>query len=449
MRCGLGWWLASLTVVGCGAGPSAGGSGGRAGSETTGQGDSSAGGGPAATGQGGAGGARAATGHGGAGAGGSPAATGEAGSGAGGRAATGHGGSSAGGSPSATGQGGAGPAGAVATIAGCQMFPSNHIFNTAIDKLPVDPSSAAYLATIGTHNLHLDLGTSVDVTADDYYGIPYNVVHGSAMSWMSAFYETADTADLDWDPTTEADCASGSAHTLVSPCTAAAAHGPLFPIPSPPLVEGGIDTDPSQLPYGDHHLLLLDADACRLWELYHAYPHPGGGWDIFGSASFDLRSNALRPAGWTSADAAGFPILPLLLRAEEASTGTISHALRFTIDSDKIRTTYIWPARHLTSNGTGSQSLPPMGQLFRIKSSYAIPAAFNLQARAILQAMKTYGMYIADGGSPMYVQGAPSASWADDTFSQVQSVSSSAFEAVDVSAIMTRAGFDPDSAAVP
>jgi hypothetical protein len=328
------------------------------------------------------------------------------------------------------------------------MFPPNHIFNTAIDTLPVAPNSTAYLATIGNHNIHLDLGTSVDVTAADYYGIPYNVVHGSAMTWAHAAYKTTDTADLDWDPTTEADCASGNAHTLVAPCIASAAPQPLFPIPSSPLVEGGIDTDPSQ-PYGDHHILLLDADTCRLWELYHSYPDPTAGWDIFGSASFDLRSNALRPAGWTSADAAGFPILPLLLRADEASSGTISHALRFTIDSGHIRNAYLWPARHLTSNGTTSSNLPPMGQLFRIKGSYTIPSTFNVQSRAILQALKTYGMYIADGGSAMYVTGEPSASWAEATFSQVQSVGTSVFEAVDITPIMNRAGFDPNSASVP
>lgn len=362
--------------------------------------------------------------------------------GSGGRGGTG---GSAAGSTGTAGQGGAGP---VATIAGCQIFPANHIFNTKIDALPVDPNSAAYLATIGTHNIHLDLGTSVDVTAADYYGIPYNVVHGNALTWAHAFYKTTDTADLAWDPTTEADCASGTAHTLVSPCTASAAPQPLFPIPSPPLCEGGIDTTPSQ-PYGDHHILMLDADTCRLWELYHAYPDPSSGWDIFGSASFDLRSNALRPAGWTSADAAGFPILPLLLRADEASTGTITHALRFTIDSNHIRTTYIWPARHLTGNGTASTNLPPMGQLFRIKASYAIPTSFGVQSRAIVQALKTYGMYIADGGSPMYVTGEPSASWADTTFSQVQSISSSQFEAVDISPIMGRAGWSANSATVP
>ena len=335
-----------------------------------------------------------------------------------------------------------------ATIAGCAVFPQNHIFNTAIDALPVHASSAAFMTTIGKHNIHLDLGTSVDQKADDYYGIPYNVVHGNALTWLNAAYTTTDTADFGWDPTTEADCAVGAAHTFTSPCIASAAPKPVFPIPAAPLVEGGIVTDPSQ-PYGDHHMLLLDADSCGLWELYHAYPDAKGGWDIYGSAFFDLKSNKLRPADWTSADAAGFPILPLLLRADEASSGTISHALRFTIDSSHIRQEYTWPARHLTSNAHSSTSMPPMGQAFRIKASYAIPANFNTQSRAILQALKTYGLYIADGGSALYIQGEPSADWQDDTFSQVQSVSSDDFEAVDLSGITQRSGFDPNSATVP
>jgi hypothetical protein len=333
-------------------------------------------------------------------------------------------------------------------VAGCAILPANHLFNTPIDDLPAHGSSSDFMKAVGTRNIHLDLGTSVDPKSDEYYGIPYNVVHSKSMPWQTVFFTTTDTDNLDWDPTQESDCAVGAAHTLTSPCTAAAAPAPQFPIPATPLVEGGIVTDPAQ-PYGDHHILLLDADTCSLWELYHAYPDPKGSWDIFCSAYFDLKSNALRPAGWTSADAAGFPILPLLLRADEASSGSIRHALRFTIDSGKIRTAYTWPARHLTGNGTGATSLPPMGQAFRIKSGYVIPTSFNTQARAIVQALKTYGMYLADGGSSMYIQGEPSASWEEDTFSQVQSVSSSEFEAVDLSGIAARAGFDPDSAAVP
>ena len=337
------------------------------------------------------------------------------------------------------------------TLGGCPMLPANHIFNTPIDTLPVHASSAAFMATIGNRNIHLDLGTTTDMASDTYYGIPFNDGVQSPLVWTRVSYSSTDTADMTWDPLPETDCvdqSSGAAHTIVSPCLASKAPKPWLPIPAAPLVEGGIVTDPSQ-PYGDHHMLIIDPSVCRLWELYHCYPNPSGGWDIFGSSTWDLNSNALRPADWTSADAAGFPILPLLLLAKEASSGEIKHALRFTISSSSIRNAYVWPARHLTSNGTMSVSLPPMGQLFRIKASYQIPSSYNTQSKAILQALKTYGMYIADGGSNLYVQGDPSADWQDNTFSQVQSVGSSVFEAVDLAPIMGRAGFDPDSAAVP
>ena len=334
------------------------------------------------------------------------------------------------------------------TLAGCSIFPANHIFNTPIDSLPAHASSAAFLTTIGTaRNLHLDLGNTVDQQSSTYYGIPWNVVKGGSITWPKVTFFSAD-GSLSWNPRPEADCANGTAHTLVSPCLAGTAPNPVLPIPSGVLVEGGVNAAANQMPYGDHHILVLDSDTCRLWETYHSYPDGSGGWNIFGSATWDLRSNALRTAGWTSADAAGFPILPLLLKADEASSGTIKHALRFTITSSKIRASYVWPARHLTGNTTSTAS-PPMGQLFRLKASYAIPANFNTQARAILQAMKTYGMYIADGGSDWYVQGEPSAAWQDTTISQVQQVSASQFEAVDLSPIMARAGFDANSATVP
>lgn len=330
-------------------------------------------------------------------------------------------------------------------LAGCPVLPANHLFNTKIDALPVDPHSDAYIATIGTtRKLHLDLGTQTDPQAVDFYGIPYNVAHGGGFTWPTVAFFSSDPG-LNWNPRPESDCADAS-HTMASPCTIAA---PVLPFPASPIVEGGINSAANELPYGDHHLLVLDADACRLWEAYHVYSPQPGTWNIFGSASWDLRSNALRPADWSSADAAGFPILPLLLRADEASSGTIAHAIRFTIGSAKIRTSYIWPARHLTTNGTSSTNLPPMGQLFRLKASFAIPASFGVQSTAILQAMKTYGMYLADGGSDWYVSGAPSATWADTTFSEVQSVAGSNFEAVDITPLMARAGFDPNSGAVP
>jgi hypothetical protein len=327
-------------------------------------------------------------------------------------------------------------------------LPSDNIFNTPIDQLPVHGQSDAFIATIGgTRRLHLDLGTQTNQQAADYYGIPYNLVNGGSFTWPQVAFASTDP-DMSWNPRPESDCAVGASHSFAQPCTAAAAPAPLIPIPASPLVEGGINTATNHLPYGDHHILIVDTATCWLWETYHSY-FTGGTWNIFGSAAFDLRSNALRPTDWTSADAAGFPILPLLIRADEASSGTIRHALRFTIASNKIRIAYVWPARHLTSNGTTSTSLPPMGQLFRLKASFVIPANYTTQAKAILQAMKTYGMYIADGGSDMYVQGDPSASWQSATFTQVQSVEASNFEAVDLAPIMARPGWNVNSGRVP
>jgi hypothetical protein len=335
------------------------------------------------------------------------------------------------------------------TIAGCPQLPADHLFNTAIDTLPVHPMSGAFITTIGgARRLHLDLGVQTDQQAADYYGVPYNLVHGAALAWPTIAYFSADP-DLDWNTRAESDCAVGAAHTFTQPCTAGAAPNPQLPIPPGALVEGGINAAADQQPYGDHHVLLIDADACRLWEGYHVYSPSAGVWNTFGSAGFDLRSNALRPADWSSADAAGFPMFPLLLRADEASSGTIRHALRFTITSSKIRIGYVWPARHQTVNGTTSANLPPMGQLFRLKASFAIPTNYSVQAKAILQAMKTYGMYIADGGSDMFITGDPSAAWDDATFSQVQLVTASNFEAVDLTPIMARAGWSADSARVP
>jgi hypothetical protein len=333
------------------------------------------------------------------------------------------------------------------TISDCPLLPANHVFHTPIDGLPVHPRNTAYMGAIGAHAIHLDLGQSTNQAATStYYGIPYNLTTTAAASWTTIQYSSLDT-DLDWEPRAEADCAAPTTHGVISPCTAASAPTPQFPIPAGVLVEGGIFPDVAGQEYGDHHILVLDTTTCRLWEAYHAYTGPtGAAWHIFGSASFDLRSNALRPAGWTSADAAGFPILPLLLRADEAATGTIDHALRFTIPSPQKA--YVWPARHLT-NGPTDTGVPPMGQLFRIKASYPIPAGHNTASKAILAALKKYGMYLADGGSAMYIQGAPSAGWPDAVFSEVQNVGSDQFEAVDLSSILARPGFDPNSGAVP
>lgn len=338
--------------------------------------------------------------------------------------------------------GGSEPVGNGPQLAGCPVLPDNHIFNTPIDTLPVDPNSAAYITTIGpARPLHLDLGQQTDQQAPDFYGIPYNIVDGGGLTWPQVSYTSTDP-DLSWDPKPESDCGDAN-RGVVTPCTIAS---PRLPIPASVIVEGGISTASNHMPYADHHILVLDTDSCLLWEAYHAY-RVNNVWQIFGSAVWDLRSNTLRPKDWSSADAAGFPILPLLLRPDEATTGEIKHALRFTILTSKIRGAYTWPATHKASTATAT-NLPPYGQLFRLKASFVIPPSWNTQSKAIATAMKKYGMYIADGGSDMYVSGAPGA-WEDETFSQIQSVATSNFEAVDLSPIKARAGWSATSGAVP
>ena len=325
------------------------------------------------------------------------------------------------------------------TLAGCSVLPGNHVFNSRIDGLRVHPRSDAFIATIGARSVHLDLGVQMDQTQNDFYGIPYNLVNGNALTWTQVDYDDPETAE-------ESDCGDAS-RGVHSPCTGSAFANASFPIPPNVQVEGGISSDTAI--YGDHHMLLFDRDNCALWELGNMYALPAG-WRSTWTAYFDLSSNALRPAGWTSADAAGFPILPLLVREDEASTGEINHAFRFTVNSNKIRRAYAWPARHLTNNGTTSDALPPMGQLFRLKASYQIPATASTQSRAIMVALQRYGMYIADGGSDLYITGAPSAGWDDDVFDTVQDLRTSDFEAVDLEAVASsRDGFDPNSGALP
>ena len=200
-------------------------------------------------------------------------------------------------------------------IGDCAVFPSNNIFNTQIGSLPVDAHSGDYITTIGAKKLHLDLGQTVDPASAEYYGIPYNAVHGTMLTWPTAKYAAVDTADYDWHPAEESECGDAS-HAIQAPCTG----NPVLPIPEVPLVEGGINTTPGQQPDGDHHMLIVDSDSCRMWELYHSYK-TNGTWNIFGSAEWDLHKNDLRTPEWSSADAAGLPILPLAAQGQRGELG--------------------------------------------------------------------------------------------------------------------------------
>jgi len=269
-------------------------------------------------------------------------------------------------------------------LAGCPVFPSSSPWNRRVDRLPVAADSATIVASIGRDlRLHADFGSGLWQGAP--IGIPYDVVQrGTPRSRVS--FDYADESD----------------------------RGP-YPIPRGVHVEGG----------GDRHAILVDRDACRLYELY-ALRRAGGGWRAGSGAIWSLRSNRLRPAGWTSADAAGLPILPGLARYDEVARGAIRHALRFT--APRTRRAYVWPARHFASDSTDPR-LPPMGLRLRLKASFDT-RPFPHQARVVLVALQRYGMMLADNGSSWYVSGAPDRRWSNAQLHTLSRVHGSDFEVV-------------------
>jgi hypothetical protein len=276
----------------------------------------------------------------------------------------------------------------------CPVFPASSPWNHRVDKLPVAADSDRIVASIGLDgHMHADFGSGL--WEGGPIGIPVTVVRGTQKKVRVSF-----------DYASESD------------------KGP-YPIPANVAIEGGRASD------GDRHALIVDRDRCRLYELFALYPTPGGGWKAGSGAIWDLRSNRLRPAGWTSADAAGLPILPGLARYEEVARGRIEHALRFT--ASRTRRAYIWPARHFASDAT-DPSLPPMGLRVRLKASFPI-GGFPQQARVVLRALKEYGMILADNGSDWYVTGSPHPKWSNDQLHALHRVPGSAFEVVDASSL--------------
>jgi hypothetical protein len=274
------------------------------------------------------------------------------------------GGSAAGGSPE---------------ISGCAIFPVNNPWNQRVDKLPMAKNSAAMIRAIGLDSpVHADFGSGL--YDGQIIGIPYNVV-SDATPKVHVRFDYADESDK----------------------------GP-YPIPAHPKIEGG----------SDHHLLIVDKTSCTLYELFAAQ-HAGSGWSAGSGAIWKLDSNKLRPLTWTSADAAGLPILPGLARY-----GDYDHALRFT--ASETRRAFVYPARHYASDSS-SPSLPPMGLRVRLKASFDI-RSFPPQARAVLQELKTYGMILADNGSPWYITGAPDPRWSNDDLHSLDRVRGSDFEVV-------------------
>ncbi len=285
-----------------------------------------------------------------------------------------------------------------ARLNGKQVLPPTDSWNTRIDGEPVDPKSAAIIARIGAElPLRQDFGSNWEGRP---FGIPYVVVGGTQRKVpivITAYPEQSDP-------------------------------GP-FPVPPDAPVEGGLKSD------GDRHLLVVDRDNWRLYELFRAFPDGSGGWKADSTAVFDLGKTKDRPAGWTSADAAGLPIFPALVRYEEvAEQKEIRHALRFTVR--RTRRAYVPPARHFASR-LMDEDLPPMGMRVRLKKEYDV-SRYPAHVQVILKALKTYGMILADNGGDWMISGAPDARWNDDEMGAIKRVKGKDLEVIRMGPMTTR-----------
>ncbi len=280
------------------------------------------------------------------------------------------------------------------TINGCRILPADNPWNTDISQCPVHPNSDAFIESIGLErNLHPDFGT---VWQGAPIGIPYVVVH-------------------DGQPRVPIDVVAYPDESDAGP----------FPIPLDAPIEGGPDSD------GDRHVIAVDVDNCKLYELFRAF-RTDDGWKCDSAAVFDLTSNKLRPTGWTSADAAGLPILPGLVRYEEFLNGEINHAIRFTVR--RTQRGYILPATHFASR-RDDPNLPPMGLRVRLKADYDI-SGFPPQARVVLEALKKYGMILADNGGAWFISGAPDSRWDMEQLATIKRVKGKDLEVVDTGPIL-------------
>ena len=289
------------------------------------------------------------------------------------------------------------------TVAGCAIFPADNIWNARIDSLPVLARSNDYIAAIGAgRTMHPDFGAGL--WEGGPIGIPFVVVPDDQPAVNIVWTAYGDESD----------------------------EGP-YPVPPDAPIEGGPDAT------GDRHILVLQQGTCILYELYRAFPVEDD-WEADSGAIYDLNSHALRPDGWTSADAAGLPILPGLVRFDEVAAGEIRHALRFT--APRTQRAYLWPARHYASSLT-DPGYPPMGARFRLRADFPIED-YSPTVQVILRAMQHYGLILADNGSPWYLSGAPDERWDNDVLRELRQVRGSDFVAVDVSSLQ----LDPDSGQV-
>ena len=277
----------------------------------------------------------------------------------------------------------------------CTLLPADNIWNRTINSLPVHARSAQYIASIGGSTM-LHPGYGSRLWQGDTIGLPYIVVPAGQPLVPISFDYVEDS-----DP------------------------GP-YPLPPDAPIQGGTNSS------GDRHVLVVQAGSCALYEVFKGTPNGNGSWQARAGVRWDLTSNALRPDGWTSADAAGLPILPGLVRYDEVSAGAIRHAIRFT--TEQINTAHIWPARH--SDGWSTDpNVAPMGLRLRLKAGVNI-SGYPARVRVILQALKDYGMILSDTGGPLDIAGTPDGRWDDDEMHELEGIHASDFEAVDESGLM-------------
>ena len=277
-----------------------------------------------------------------------------------------------------------------AAIGGCAVRPTSDPWNQDVSALSIHPMSVKWIAAInggGTRNVHPDFGSNPD------YGIPFTVVPAGQPPIPVRFTDYGDESDP----------------------------GP-YPIPLSAKIEAG----------GDRHVLAVQQGSCKLYELYNASV-VNGAWQASSGAVWDLNNSALRPEGWTSADAAGLPILPGLARFDEIRTGVITHALRVT--APQTQRAYIHPATHFA--GRADPSLPPMGARIRMRADFDT-SGYKGDALVVLTALKRYGMIVADNGSPWFVTGSTDSRWNDDDLNQLKNVPGTAFEVVDTGPLVTQ-----------
>lgn len=290
------------------------------------------------------------------------------------------------------------------SLGGCPNLPAADIWHADVSRLPVHERSAQYIQSIGaSRSVKADFGAGM--WDGGPIGIPITYVNGSQQR-VPVSFDYSDESD----------------------------RGP-YPIPRHAAIEGGPNAG------GDRHVLVVDTSACRLYEMYYSFPKSGGAsWHAASGAVFDLRSHQLRPAGWTSADAAGLPIAPGLVRYEEVAAGRVDHAIRVTVPRSQKR--YVWPARHFASSNT-DPALPPMGLRLRLRAGTDL-SKLPPQARIVAEAMKTYGVIVADNGSPWFISGAPDPRWNDNALRALAALRGTDFEAVDATGLMA----SPDSGRV-